>query len=258
MLRLLVRPRWLALTLAVVLIAIACVNLGKWQLRRLDGRRDANAAIRAGFQHAPVPVDSLLRPGEPVPRGAQWRRVHAMGHYEPAREILVRNRSLGGRAGYYVLTPLVTRSGAVLLVNRGWVAAGATAATRPGVPPALVGEVDVVGRIRPSERASGHTGLPPGQVDRIAIPAIATAIRLPYPVYGGYAELTEQRPPPAAAPQPIPPPELSDGPHLAYAVQWFIFALMALGGWVLLFRRDLAEQRDDDPQPVADHLPAGI
>jgi len=253
---LLVRPRWIALTLAVVVIAIACVNLGKWQLRRLEGRRHANAAVIAGINRAPVPVDSLLRPGEAVPRGALWRRVQATGHYDAAGELLVRNRVLGGRAGFYVLTPLVTDSGAVLMVNRGWVGAGATAATRPDVPPAPAGDLDVVGRVRPSERASGHTGFPPGQVDRIAIPAIATG--LARPVYGGYAELTEQRPMPAAAPQPIPPPELSEGPHLAYAVQWFIFALMAAGGWVLLFRRDLAEQRGAGREEAIDRQPAAI
>jgi len=231
------------------------VSLGRWQLRRLDERRAANAAISAGMDARPGAVESMLQPGAPAPDGAEWRRIHARGRYDASYELLVRNRPLDGRAGYYVLTPLVTESGTAMLVNRGWVAAGATAATRPDVPTAPAGEVEVTGRLRLSERASGHTGLPAGQVDRVSLPAIAAG--LPYPIYGGYAELTEQSPAPAGdPPRLIPAPDLSEGPHLAYALQWFAFALMAVGAWVLLFRRELAEQRDagqraGDPQQVA-------
>jgi cytochrome oxidase assembly protein ShyY1 len=165
-----------------------------------------------------------------------------VGRYDAAYQLLARNRPVDGRAGYYVLTPLVTQSGAALLVNRGWVPSGATAAAAPDVPPPPSGEVAVIGRVRASERARHRAGLPAGQVDRINLPAIAAG--LPYPVYGDYAELTEQRPAPAAAPRPVPPPELSEGPHLAYAFQWFAFALIAVIGWVLLLRREWAEQQE--------------
>jgi cytochrome oxidase assembly protein ShyY1 len=257
-LRLLARPRWVALIVAVALLAAACVSLGRWQLRRLDGRRAANAAVLAGLHAPPESPDRLLRPGLPMPDSAEWRPVRTTGRYDAAYELLVRNRLLDGRVGYYVLTPLVTDSGTALLVNRGWVASGATAAARPDVPPPPPGEIEVTGRVRRSERASGHRGLPAGQVDRIDVPAIATG--LPYPVYGGYAELTEQQPAagPAGVPRPVPAPSLSEGPHLVYALQWFAFALMAIGGAVVLFRRELIEQREgqqrgaDQPQVAID------
>lgn len=254
MFRLLIRPRWVALSIAVALIAVVCVELGQWQLRRLDHRRAINAAITAARAVPPEPAESLLRPGTPLSRDLEWRTIRIIGRYDPAGELLVRNRTLDARAGYYVLTPLVTGSGAALLINRGWVAAGATAAARPDVPRAQAGEVEVTGRLRTGELASGHTGLPAGQIDRIDIAGVAG--RLPYPVYGAYAELTEQRPAPGPAPRLIPAAELGEGPHLVYAIQWFIFAFMAVGGWVLLFRRDLTEQRADErpvggPQRVA-------
>lgn len=240
MLRLLARPRWVALALAVALVATACVSLGRWQLRRLDERRAANTAIEAGLAGQPVAANRLLRPGAPAAEDVEWQPARAIGRYDAAYELLVRNRPLHGRAGYHVLTPLVTDSGAALLVDRGWVAAGETAAARPDVPPPPPGEVEVVGRVRLSEQASGHRGLPAGQIDRIEVPAIAGG--LPYPVYGGYVELTEQIPAATAAPEPIPPPGRSEGPHLAYALQWFVFALIAIGGFAVLMRREAADE----------------
>jgi cytochrome oxidase assembly protein ShyY1 len=49
----------------------------------------------------------------------------------------------------------------------------------------------------------------------------------------------------AADPEPIPLPELSNGPHLGYAFQWFIFAACVAVGWALAVRRSLAKRRAD-------------
>jgi cytochrome oxidase assembly protein ShyY1 len=62
-------------------------------------------------------------------------------------------------------------------------------------------------------------------------------------VYGGYGEVTTERPEPRTTPIRLPPPEPSEGPHLAYAVQWFLFAGLALSGYVVLARREEADRR---------------
>jgi cytochrome oxidase assembly protein ShyY1 len=87
-------------------------------------------------------------------------------------------------------------------------------------------------------------------VTRIHAPSIAAT--MPYPVYGGFGELTRETPRRAEAPQPLPPPEPAEGPHLAYAFQWFLFAALALGGYVLLARREAADQAaaSAPPQPA--------
>ena len=124
----------------------------------------------------------------------QWRRVRASGHYDTAHTLLVRNRNLQGANGFDVLVPLVTDAGPALLVNRGWVAvdesvAGGVPKKIPASPP---GHVTVLALLRQSELPS-TTGTPPaGQVNRIDVSTIRKG--LPYPVYGGYAELTRERP----------------------------------------------------------------
>ncbi|WP_232784577.1 SURF1 family protein [Carbonactinospora thermoautotrophica] len=250
--RFLLAPRWLAFHLLVLIVIPTFVSLGLWQLDRLHQRRERNQLIEANVHATPVPVDRLLAPGRPVPRQDEWRPVTTTGRYDPRHQLLVRNRSLKGRAGFWVLTPLVTGDGTALLVNRGWVPLAGTAREAPPVPEPPAGEVQVTGRVRRAETPEStgraeRSGLPPGQVTLVDVPRIAQD--LPYPVYGGYVELADQRPPAGDTPKQIPEPELSEGPHLAYAVQWFLFAAFAPVGWFALVRRE-AEQRPADVERV--------
>ncbi|MEQ7005337.1 SURF1 family protein [Actinopolymorpha sp. B17G11] len=231
MYRFLLRPRWIALVIIVALLVAVFVQLGRWQLHRLDDRRAHNAVITTNSSAAAKPLDTVLAPGRPVAAGQEWTRVSARGRYDGSHQILVRYRSQGGEPGFNVLSPLVTSRGAAVLVNRGWVPR--TASVQAPEPPAVpTGEVRVLGRVRPSEAADPGSGAPrDGQVRFIDVEQIAA--HLPYPVVGGYLELIE---PPGAgqasesSPRVLPPPELSEGPHLSYAVQWFLFALIAVLG----------------------------
>jgi cytochrome oxidase assembly protein ShyY1 len=241
---------WLGLLVAAVAVAVACVALGMWQLDRLGQRHARNALISRNLHAAAVAPERLFAVGRPLPPDRRWRQVSAEGRYDEAHQILVRNRPLGGETGYQVLTPLVSAAGPALLVDRGWVPIGPTARALPDVPPAPRGTVKVTGRARPSEPAAGGAAAPPGQVRRISVVAIAAD--LPYPVYDGYVELVSQTPRPESSPMLLPPPEPSEGPHLAYAVQWFMFSCLALGAYVVLARREaetLAGQRA--PVPAA-------
>jgi len=240
--RLLRRPRWLALTALVVLLVFAFVQLGLWQLRRMDERRERNAVVTSTERQAPVPAGDVLATGRPVAPTQEWRQVSARGRYDAAGQLLLRNRPLEGRNGFHVLVPLVTTDGPAVLVDRGWVPAGASATDLPDVPPPPTGEVTVVGRVRPAEPPKGGAPPPPGQVVRIDVPTIGRD--LGYPLLGGYVELAAEQPRPAAAPAPLPPPEVSDGPHLSYAVQWFLFAVVAVGGWVALLSREARDERE--------------
>jgi cytochrome oxidase assembly protein ShyY1 len=121
--------------------------------------------------------------------------------------------------------PLCTATGAVLLVDRGWVPAGATAARPDAVPSPPPGTVDVVVRLRRPEPAMGRTP-PPGQAESIDVARIAG--RLGDPVaYSGYGVLDREDPRPQQAPTLIPRPSTDLGPHLAYAIQWWGFAVTA-------------------------------
>ena len=110
----------------------------------------------------------------------------------------------------------------------------------------------MTGRLRPTEPPATGAAPPRGQITRIDVPGLAR--RLGYPVYGGYLELTRQEPPTARSagtPRLLPAPEPSEGPHLAYAVQWALFACLALGGYVVLARREAADLRAAAGKSVA-------
>lgn len=234
------QPRWLALGFLVLVVVPSFFLLSRWQLHRLDDRRHQNAVVEANSTSTPVPVGSVLTPGgtaDAVGDDQVWRQVTATGRYDVAHQVLVRKRPMDGANGYWVVTPLVTTSGTVLAVNRGWLEAtqGATA-TVADVPAAPTGEVTVVGRVRPSEEAPlpQPADLPPGQVTDLDVRLVADGA----PVYPGYVDLVSSDPAQAAGLTPIPLPDLTEGPHLSYAMQWVLFAVVAVVGFVLLVRRE--------------------
>ena len=239
--RFLLTRRWLGLLAVAIVVAASCVLLGRWQLHRLEYKHHRNELVSRNIAATPVLPGRLLSVDRGPDAADQWRRVRTTGRYDPDHTLLVRNRPLDGQIGFHVLVPFVTAAGPALLVDRGWVPAGENATVVPEVPRPPPGEVAVTVRLRPSEPAS-TTGTPPrGQVTRIDVSTIRQD--LPYPTYGGYGELTREEPRPRAAPARLDLPELSTGPHLAYAVQWFLFALMALGAFVVLARREAADRR---------------
>ncbi|WP_433247899.1 SURF1 family cytochrome oxidase biogenesis protein [Streptosporangium sp. CA-135522] len=251
MYRFLLTPRWIALHVVVLLVIPAFVFLGRWQFGRYEERSTSSHEITANLAAAPVPVEKLTTPGGTVRVQDKYRSVTATGTFDPAHQFLVRRRPQEGVLGFYVLTPLNTGNGQGVLVNRGWVKAGATADALPEVPAPSAGEVTVTGRLRPTEteESSGiqnRAGLPPGQVLLINTESIGRG--LPYRLFGGYVELTAQSPAAAAAPVPVPEPDVGAGGglNLAYGVQWWLFIGIAVGGWALLIRREAADLRAEE------------
>ncbi|MGP4096022.1 SURF1 family cytochrome oxidase biogenesis protein [Nonomuraea sp. KM90] len=258
MYRFLLTPRWLALHVVVLLVIPAFVFLGRWQFGRFEERSANSERVTANIEAAPVPLERLAAPGRQVREDDRFRKVTVAGTYDQTHALLVRRRPQDGRNGYYVLTPLVTGGGTAVIVNRGWVPAAATADAAPEVPAPPAGQVTVTGRLRLSEteESSGiqeRSGLPAGQV--LLINADKIGKGLPYRLVGGYVELTEQQPKPAAAPAPVPEPDVGAGGglNLAYGVQWWLFIGIAIGGWILLIRREVAERRSRETSeaPVA-------
>lgn len=240
MYRFLLRPRWLAFHALVLVGVIVMVNLGFWQLRRLDERREFNAEVAESIDQDPVPLLTLADDPDLDLDETEWSQVTTTGTYL-AEQIVVFNRSQGGVAGDNVLTPLVLDDGRIVLVNRGFVPLG------QDVPPPPPEEVEVLGRIRPSQsRQRGELtdsgGGPVTEVRRVEIERIAP--QLPGDVLPIYLDLIASRPPMTAQdPAPVPAPELDEGPHLSYAAQWFIFALSVIVGWVLAVRKSTRTHR---------------
>lgn len=255
-LRTALRPRWLALLIVVLVAATAMAWLGQWQL---DRARQRSAEQSAGERVSPRPLPDVLRARQTFPGDAVGQRVLAQGTWDTPRQVLVPGHELGGRTGYWVLTPLRLTDGSAVGVVRGWVAdpAGAPA------PVEHVGTgVEVVGRLQPTEppaqRAPGQaSGLPAGQIERIAAPELIG--RWPYPLLTGYLVLESQDPPAGAgAPAPIPEPPPQQGlawRNVSYALQWWAFAAFGVFLWWRMVRDDHEGPRRRSSGPVTG--PAG-
>jgi cytochrome oxidase assembly protein ShyY1 len=245
------RPKWIAFHVLMAALIVAMINLGMWQLRRLDEKQDRNAAIRERSELAAEPVAAWLAvdSSDETVDATEWRRLTATGRYDDAQTVLIRNRSLEGAPGYHVVTPLVTEDGTGVLINRGFLPRG-TNAEAPAPPSAPAGDVTVVGHVRPSQERGLLGPFDPDEgtlteMQRIDVPRLAH--QLAYPVVPAYLELESTTPEPASTqPVPLPLPSLDEGPHLSYAIQWFIFSAMAAGGWVLAVRRSSATARRDE------------
>lgn len=236
--------KWLALLVFVAVLGTTFVILGNWQLDRLEERRANNARVIAA-EEAPIrPYAEVL--GGPVAEEDQWQRVEATGRYE-AQQFVVRYRNYG-QPGIEIVTPLRTTEGDLLLVDRGFWPRASREMTAAEVPPAPAGEVTVVGHIRRNERGPERATLPDeqGRVRLISAPEISRA--LGEDTLDGYITLVESDPAQDEVLEPVPLPELSDGPHFWYAVQWFLFCGIALVGLVIFIRSDLlGKKKQTDP-----------
>jgi surfeit locus 1 family protein len=239
----LLRPRWLVGTIIAVLLIVLFVNLGFWQLRRLDEKRDRNAAIEERGARPVEPIEEVVDPRtgfEDVGR-LVYRRASARGHYDPEGEVRVRSRSLDGRPGEWVVTPLRLDSGTALAVNRGFVPLSTDVPTPPS------GEVEVTGLLFATQARQGIGPRDPADGTLAELSRVDLArLQQQYDadLYPLWLQLQRSDPPvdEDAAPVLLPEPELDDGPHLSYAVQWFLFATVGAIGWPLLLRRTAKEE----------------
>jgi surfeit locus 1 family protein len=216
---------------AAVLFAALFVRLGFWQLERLRERQAYNAPVESRLGLPPVELRELPR----ALKDARHRRVLVSGQYDYSREIVLTLRSRQGSPGVNLLTPMrVAGNDTAVLVNRGWIYApdGVAADTKPWREPDPQGAVGYVRLLDVDDSTSARSAGRPAAIRR---PHLATiAAMLPYPVAPYYVVLTSLGPDPARTPPRVPPPALDEGSHRSYAVQWFTFALIAVGGTAIL------------------------
>jgi cytochrome oxidase assembly protein ShyY1 len=214
----------------VLLLAYACLLLGQWQWHRLEGKKTGNAIIRTNERTAPAPVEQVLAEGRDPSATQQYRVVSATGTYDVAKTVIIRYQTDDhGQSGVDVVVPLVTPSGTALLVDRGWVATSNQGLTDPSqVPAPPRGTVTVTGTVR-RDADGGSAQVVDGSARAISSAQIRPAIGLP--VYGGFVDLKTESPAPATPLEAAGLPDLSNGPHFFYALQWWFFGLLALFGF---------------------------
>ena len=230
------RPAWVASHLFAVVVVVGCVLLGLWQLDRLDQRQRANDLIRDRSNRTAVTVDEAMVGRDPDQ--ANYLAVADAGTYLAGEQVVIRSRSQGEAAGSWVVTPLRTDSGTTVLVNRGFVP---DVTVTPGEVPVPAGPVEVTGWLRRSERRGPLGPRDPDQGRLEAFSRIDVArvdAQIPGDLAPVWLQLATEAPPPGpGAPDPVPLPELGEGPHLGYAIQWFTFATLGVIVYGLLLRR---------------------
>lgn len=258
-------PKWLLGHVLVVAVVVSFTQFGFWQLRRHAERSALNEVTLARASAAPVPLDeALAAAAAEVAAGAdpalalRDRRVRVAGWFEPADEVLRRPVSRDGRPGYHVVTPLRLEDdpdGRRLWVERGWVPDSLNSVpVTEAAPPQ--GRVEVVGWLRattappqgwvaaiaprdpPTGRLAAVAYLDPERLrDQVGGPLVPAVLWL--------ASIVDAPPAGGAAagslPWPPEPHEVSMGPHLGYAIQWFAFVLVTVIGYAALLRRVLRE-----------------
>ena len=241
--------RWALLIVFVVVLGVAFVSLGNWQLDRLAQRKERNATTIVNEQKSVQPYEQVFT--HPITDADQWQRVEARGTFDAEHQFVVRYRSNGGADGYEVVTPLRTASGAVL-VDRGFILLERGTRIPSVAPPPPTGEVTVVGHVRRNERGRRAATTPAGNQIRL-INSDAIAATLPYEIESGYIGLLSVQPEQQGAFQPIQLPDLSEGPHFWYAVQWFMFTAIGVAGIVVFIRGDLRARREEREDAAEAH-----
>ena len=256
MYRFLLKPRWILSHLFVLAVCVTMTWLGFWQLARLDEKRTSNARIETAMVEPARPIATVLPAGaastpEQV-AAAEYRPVVVVGTYRVDEQVLVMNRTFNSVPGYWVVTPLVQSDGTAVVVLRGWIPFSYTSSGSwdDFAPPS--GTVAVQGLVRSSQERSTNalvsspkdpsTGVL-RELARLDVGRLAQQIderTMP-----GYVQLVAQDPPSGTLPAVLDLPELSEGPHLGYAFQWFAFTGLTVIVYPLLLRR-VARQRAAD------------
>jgi len=236
--------RWWKTTLLVFVAVLVMVRLGIWQLDRLDQRRAFNARVKAQMEQPPLELTATtLRLNLSQ---MEYREVIVKGEYDFNSEVALRNQVWNNLYGVHLLTPLrIDGSDRYVLVDRGWIP-GEDFNSGDWSKYREEGQVTVHGVIRASQTKPDFGGrtdptLVPGEkalkawhlvnVERIGE-------QVPYPLLPIYIQ---QLPDSSWVGPPYrsqPEIELSEGPHLGYAIQWFTFAIILGLGYPLFVHRN--------------------
>ncbi|MFI5257211.1 MAG: SURF1 family protein [Gemmatimonadales bacterium] len=231
------RRLWVFCVFAAV-AAVVFIRLGFWQIGRLHERRARNAAIAA--QQRDAPVDFLALP--PDTGLAHYRAAMLVGRYDYEHELVLTGRTRHGSPGVELLTPVhLAGSDRAVLVDRGWVYSPDASTVdrarwREGDSARVAGYVELY----PPDAGVTTSSFGPRIVRRASRSEIAA--KIPYPVAPYYLVAMGDTSS-AAHPARREALLLDEGPHRSYAIQWFCFAAIAVGGAAAVVFREREERR---------------
>lgn len=233
--------RWLIWAALVLVFAVACSFLSNWQFSR---RAEALAKIQSvatNFDQAPVALDEVAG-SDAFDAKNEWRPVTLSGKFLIDHAVLVRNRPYNGSPGFLQLIPFQLDSGNVVAVETGWLPTGDDNHAPKIIPLPPATEQQIVARVRPSEPTLNRDA-PAKQLGTINVQALIEKEALSGPVYKNFYVRLASPYSSAQFPKVLPRPELDEGNHLSYALQWILFALMAVSALVWAIKHETQAQR---------------
>lgn len=220
--------RWLGYYALLIVFSIACVYLGNWQFARRAEARAEIERIDRNYDAAAIPLaEALPDPAAFDEDARKWQTVEVAGVYvgEP---FLARNRPGPEGVGSDLVQALRLEDGRVFFVDRGWVAVSAADEAPVALPAAPEGEVEVQARLRASEQRIAGREASGRSVPSVDVPLMAGIAGFePGEVYlAAFGQLVSEQP--AGETGVLAErPERDEGPHLSYALQWYVFILIA-------------------------------
>ena len=213
-----------------LLLIVLCIWAAQWQYHRGVDRHARNAFIEERIAKSPIELNAVT--GDLL--DYEWQTVSVNGTFDSKKQILLRNRYSEGKYGYEVLTLFTANDNRIFWVDRGWVQAGATATTPPVVPAVPTSQVSITGRFRlDSSLPRGSFFALPGNGEGLVSELNAQSQLNTEKFYLDLLSGSEISLTPEVTAQL---PELSDGPHMAYALQWIFFGGLVIYGRILIRR----------------------
>ena len=235
--------RWVAWLLLAVLFAIACGFLANWQFSRRTEALAKVTQVATLYDREPVAISSTTFKPE-----MEWLPVKLTGRYLPEKTLLVRNRPLNGAPGFLVLIPFEREDGLMVGIEAGWVPGDSRLDAPEAFPKPTSEKQTIWGHIRPSETTLNRDA-PAGQIATMNMETLFEKSGLASaPAANFYVRLGESNFSEDGLPRLLSRPQLTEGNHLSYALQWIVFALMAFMALVWAVRQEIRYKRmADDP-----------
>ena len=250
--RFLLSRRWAGFTVFVLILAYGTWWLGQWQFDRLEDRKASNQIVRTNEHAEPAPVSDVLAEGTKVAEKDEWRRVTATGTYAVDDTIIWRYRTPDDAKGIDIVVPLVLADGTAVLVDRGWLQTESQEKF-DDLPAPPTGEVTITGWVR-ADGTGDSTDV--AQVDGYhatrALSSAQVAKVVDEPLLTGWLHLDTESPEPAVQLRQADLPELDNGPHFFYGLQWWFFGVLAIAGFFYLMYDERRTQSRDEPAPDDD------
>ena len=225
----LTKPRWIALTAFLLIMIYLFIRLSDWQFDRYNQRIQNNEITTTALSSEPINLTDLSQ----VSELKDWQKVSTKGEFMNSDAKLLRRQYLESSLGFWVITPLKLDNDQVILVNRGWIPIAESSTSQQEIPSSPQGDVTIIGYVQTlKDTRREPEDLPLNQINYLNSTNFSSQ-----PLSTNYLQLASMTPMDNQV-AIIPLPELSNGPHFSYAIQWILFALMLPIGWYVLLRNE--------------------